>query len=77
MLRALVDLALRQRHVVVLAAGVLLFLGGWTTLCAPLDVFPEFAPPIVEVPPRQVEGLASRGPVDAEQLVPVREDGAA
>ncbi len=49
MLRALVDLALRQRHVVVLAAGVLLLLGGWATVRAPLDVFPEFAPPIVEV----------------------------
>jgi CzcA family heavy metal efflux pump len=49
MLRALVDLSLRQRHVVVLATGVLLLLGGWATLRAPLDVFPEFAPPIVEV----------------------------
>jgi CzcA family heavy metal efflux pump len=49
MLRGLVELALRQRHIMVLAAIALLALGGWSALRAPLDVFPEFAPPLVEV----------------------------
>ena len=67
MLRTLVELSLRQRHVVVLAAGVLLLLGGWTTMRAPLDVFPEFAPPIVEVQ-TEAPGMSS---LSVENLVSI------
>ena len=49
MLRSLVELALKQRHVVVVAGIILLIYGGWAALRSPLDVFPEFAPPLVEV----------------------------
>jgi CzcA family heavy metal efflux pump len=49
MLRALVDLALRQRVVVVIAAAALIVVGVFLALRSPLDVFPEFAPPMVEV----------------------------
>src|SRR5262245_9321581 len=49
MLRALVDMALRQRVVVVVAAAALIVVGVFLALRSPLDVFPEFAPPMVEV----------------------------
>src|SRR5262249_35624268 len=49
MLRALVNLALRQRVVVVVAAAALVALGVVLASRSPLDVFPEFAPPLVEV----------------------------
>jgi len=61
----LVGAALRHRAAVFLLAAGLLAAGLYAALSAPLDVFPEFAPPIVEV---QVEapGLA---PEDVEALV--------
>jgi CzcA family heavy metal efflux pump len=49
MLRALVELSLKQRFVIVVAGVILLVYGGWSAARAPLDVFPEFAPPLVEV----------------------------
>src|SRR5437867_4207049 len=61
----LVGAALRHRAAVFLMAAGLLVGGLYAARTAPLDVFPEFAPPIVEV---QVEapGLA---PEDVEALV--------
>jgi Cu/Ag efflux pump CusA len=61
----LVGGALRHRTAVYLLAAALLGAGLWAAREAPLDVFPEFAPPIVEV---QVEapGLA---PEDVQALV--------
>jgi len=61
----LVGAALRHRAAVFLLAAGLLMAGFYAARTAPLDVFPEFAPPIVEV---QVEapGLA---PEDVEALV--------
>src|SRR5215510_14310139 len=64
MLRAL--LAASLRHVVALAAALLAG-GVWTAARTPLDVFPEFAPPLVEI---QVEapGMSSEA---VEQLVTI------
>uniref|UniRef100_UPI0030EB9872 efflux RND transporter permease subunit n=1 Tax=Symmachiella dynata TaxID=2527995 RepID=UPI0030EB9872 len=48
-MRWLVEMSLRLR-VAVVAAAVLLIVGGLRTIPAmPLDVFPEFAPPYVEI----------------------------
>ena len=65
MVGRLVGSALRNREVVFLLAAALLVGGVYAARHAPLDVFPEFAPPIVEV---QVEapGLAAE---DVEALV--------
>src|SRR4051794_40405733 len=58
MLSRLVHTSLRFRGVIVVAAGLLLAAGMVDSLRSPLDVFPEFAPPLVEV---QVEapGMSS------------------
>src|SRR5213594_1622055 len=65
MVGRLVGAALRNREVVFLLAAALLAGGLYAARHSPLDVFPEFAPPIVEV---QVEapGLAAE---DVEALV--------
>src|SRR5881398_996518 len=65
MVGRLVGAALRNREVVFLLAAALLVGGFYAARHSPLDVFPEFAPPIVEV---QVEapGLAAE---DVEALV--------
>src|SRR5262245_15754926 len=44
-----VGAALGRTVVVRAAAGAIVVAGLWATVQAPLDVFPEFAPPIVEV----------------------------
>ena len=49
MLNAIVSWALNMRVLVVAAAAALLSVGINATRHAPLDVFPEFAPPLVEV----------------------------
>src|SRR5262249_58088894 len=49
MLRQLVHFSLQFRGVVVLAAATLIVTGVFVALRSPLDVFPEFAPPLVEV----------------------------
>jgi Cu/Ag efflux pump CusA len=58
MLRSLVTAALRHRVVVVVAAAVFLVFGIWLARHTPLDVFPEFAPPLVEVQV-EVPGMSS------------------
>ena len=49
MLNAIVSWALNMRVLVVAVAMALLGAGINATRNAPLDVFPEFAPPLVEV----------------------------
>src|SRR5579885_310576 len=61
----LVRAALTHRTVVFLCATALLGAGLWAAATAPLDVFPEFAPPIVEIQ-TEAPGLAA---ADVEALV--------
>src|SRR3979411_1685640 len=72
MLRALVELSLRQRHVIVVAGMLLLVYGGWSVARSPLDVFPEFAPPLVDVQ-TEAPGMSSEA---VEQLVTNRIESA-
>src|SRR5262245_7820227 len=67
MLRALVRFSLQQRFLVVAAACALVVAGAISIVDSPLDVFPEFAPPLVEV---QVEapGMSSES---VERLITV------
>ena len=66
-MRWLVAISLRNR-VVVVALAVLLVVGAMRTLrTTPLDVFPEFAPPLVEVQ-TEAPGLSTN---DVEALVTV------
>ena len=67
MLRSLVRASLRHRWVVLVLAAAFTAVGVWMALRTPLDVFPEFAPPLVEV---QVEapGMTSEA---VENLVTV------
>jgi len=67
MLRTLVRTALKFRGVVVLLAAVLLVLGIESALNTPLDVFPEFAPPLVDIQ-TEAPGLTSEA---LEQLVTI------
>src|SRR5262245_38633101 len=67
MLRSLVLFSLRYRGVVVLAAGALVAVGVALALRSPLDVFPEFAPPLVEVQ-TEAPGMASEA---VESLVTI------
>jgi len=61
----LVGAALARPVVVLVLAGLVAAAGLWATIGAPLDVFPEFAPPIVEVQ-TEAPGLAAE---DVEALV--------
>jgi len=63
----LVAAALRQRTVVLGLAATLLGVGIWAARESPLDVFPEFAPPIVEIQ-AEAPGLAAE---EVEALVTV------
>jgi len=65
MLSSLVAWSLKRRTVVVALAAVVLALGVYASLKARLDVFPEFAPPMVIIQ-TECPGLA---PLDVEQLV--------
>ena len=67
MLRSLVELSLKLRYVVVIAGIILLIYGGWSALKSPLDVFPEFAPPLVEVQ-TEAPGMSSEA---VENLVTI------
>lgn len=67
MLNALVALSLRRRALVLIAAGLLLVVGTRTSLQAPVDVFPEFALPTVEVQ-TEAPGLSS---AEVEKLVTI------
>src|SRR5438309_9762995 len=65
MLQSLVLWSLHNRVVVVVLAALLLLAGVYATGQARLDVFPEFAPPLVVVQ-TECPGLA---PAEVEQLV--------
>src|SRR5947209_11135302 len=65
MLQALVAWSLKNRGVVMVLAASVLALGVHAALKARLDVFPEFAPPLVVIQ-TECPGLA---PLDVEQLV--------
>jgi Cu/Ag efflux pump CusA len=67
MLRSLVESSLKLRYVVVIAGIILLVYGGWAASRAPLDVFPEFAPPLVEVQ-TEAPGMSSEA---VENLVTI------
>jgi len=69
MLNAIVTWALNMRVLVVAAAVALLVIGINATKNAPLDVFPEFAPPLVEVQ-TEAHGLSTEE-VDALVTVPL------
>ena len=65
MVARVVGAALAHRAVVFLLAGALLAIGFYAAREAPLDVFPEFAPPVVEIQ-SEAPGLAAE---DVEALV--------
>src|ERR1051325_11590853 len=65
MLQSLVAWSLKYRAVVLVLAVVVLLIGIFATTKARLDVFPEFAPPMVVVQ-TECPGMA---PLDVEQLV--------
>jgi CzcA family heavy metal efflux pump len=67
MMRALVHAALRLRIPIVALAVILIVVGIRTTREAPFDVFPEFAPPLVEIQ-TEAPGLSS---ADVEALISV------
>ncbi len=67
MLRWLVEISLKHRFVVVIAGIILLVYGGYAATRAPLDVFPEFAPPIVDVQ-TEAPGMSSEA---VENLVSI------
>ena len=66
-MRALLATVLRLRAVVALAAVVFMVWGAWSARSTPVDVFPEFAPPRVEVQ-TEAPGLSS---TEVEALVSV------
>lgn len=66
-MRSLIALCLRLRHVVIVMAALLIVLGVQLARDTPVDVFPEFAPPRVEIQ-TEAPGLASS---DVERLVSV------
>ncbi|MBM3868955.1 MAG: efflux RND transporter permease subunit [Verrucomicrobia bacterium] len=69
MLNSFVSWALNMRVLVVAAASALLFIGINATQNAPLDAFPEFAPPLVEVQ-TEAPGLSTEE-VDSLVTVPL------
>jgi len=69
MLQSIIKSALEMRVLVVAAAAALLIIGINVTRNSPLDVFPEFAPPLVEVQ-TEAQGLSSEE-VDALVTVPL------
>lgn len=69
MLKAIVSWALQMRVLVVAIAATLMFVGIRTARHAPLDVFPEFAPPLVEIQ-TEAPGLSTEE-VDALVTVPL------
>src|SRR5437016_2280317 len=65
MLQAIVAWSLRNHIVVIVLAVLLLVLGAYATTRAKLDVFPEFAPPLVVIQ-TECPGLSA---AEVEQLV--------
>ncbi len=68
-MRTLIALALRLRFAVVVLAAILIVVGVRTAQDAPFDVFPEFAPPLVEIQ-TEAPGL-STAEVEALVTVPI------
>jgi CzcA family heavy metal efflux pump len=68
-MRRLVESSLQLRFVVVTLAAVLMVAGTRAALNTPLDVFPEFAPPLVEIQ-TEAPGL-STGEVESLVTVPL------
>jgi Cu/Ag efflux pump CusA len=66
-LNAIVATSLRFRILVVACAVVVMVLGIWAAQKTPLDVFPEFAPPLVEIQ-TEAPGLSTE---EVESLVTV------
>ena len=67
MLKSIVETSLHLRVLVVALAVVLLIAGAQTARMTPLDVFPEFAPPLVEIQ-TEAPGLSTD---EVESLVTV------
>lgn len=67
MLRSLVQASLRYRFVVVIAALAMIVVGVYSIEHTPLDVFPEFAPPLVEVQ-TEAPGMSSES---VERLITI------
>src|SRR5712691_4795514 len=67
MLQVLVAWSLKHRLAVVVLAAILLGVGIYASTKARLDVFPEFAPPLVVIQ-TECPGLT---PLDVEQLVTI------
>ncbi len=67
MMRWIILTSLRLRSLVILAGVVLMIAGGWQMSRAPVDAFPEFAPPKVEVQTACV-GLSA---AEVEELITV------
>lgn len=65
MIERIVDFALRQRLLVIVAAAVLLVVGSWSYTRLPVDAYPDISPTLVQVF-TETEGLA---PEEVEQLV--------
>lgn len=65
MLRTLVSSSLRQPFLIIALAAALLVIGYRNLRNAPLDVFPEFAPPLVEIQ-TEAPGLSTE---EVESLV--------
>ena len=61
MMRWIVERSLRLRFVVVALALVLIVAGSRAARNTPLDVFPEFAPPLVEIQTEAPGSLHRRG----------------
>src|SRR5689334_854670 len=69
MLKAIITWALQMRVLIVALAAALLVTGIQSARHAPLDVFPEFAPPLVEIQ-TEAPGLSTEE-VDALVTVPL------
>ncbi|MGL4542053.1 MAG: efflux RND transporter permease subunit, partial [Polymorphobacter sp.] len=67
MLRALIAASLQQRVLVLALAALLVVLGLRAGAGVPLDVFPEFAPPLVEIQ-TEAPGLSTE---EVESLVTI------
>jgi len=67
MIRGLISTALRQPTVVIALTCLLIFYGYWSIQNMPFDVFPEFAPPLVEIQ-TEAPGLSAE---EVEALISV------
>jgi Cu/Ag efflux pump CusA len=67
MLRWIIGSSLKFRFLVVVAAATIMAIGIWRLRDMPVDVFPEFAPPLVEV---QTEGWGMAS-TEVEELITI------